>query len=126
MSQRCGIYHSSKESAVKIVSAIKGAEEFSVQEHKGAIIAESHARLRAEQKERNQVKLETAMENMDVKKQRTVRRAVDWKNFNWLSVMPIARHQFDLSAAEFHDALAIRYSQPLLRMPANCDGCGAL
>ena len=117
-------YHASKESTAKIVSAIKGAEEFSVQKHRGAI-AESHARLRAEQKERNQVKLEKAMENMDVKKQRTVRRAVDGKNSNWLSVMPIARHQFDLSAAEFRDALAIRYSRPLLRMPANCDGCGA-
>ena len=39
--------------------------------------------------------------------------------------LTVARHQFDFSAVEFRDALAIRYSQPLLRMPANCDGCGA-
>ena len=31
---------------------------------------------------------------------------------------------FDLAAVEFRDALAMRYSCPLLRMPANCDGCG--
>ena len=33
-------------------------------------------------------------------------RAVDGKNSNWLTVMPIARHHFDLSAVEFRDALA--------------------
>ena len=55
---------------------------------------------------------------------RTVMRAVDGKTSNWLTVMPFARHQVDLSAVEFSDALAMRYSRPLLRMPANCDGCG--
>ena len=39
--------------------------------------------------------------------------------------MPIAHHHFDVSATEFRDALALRYNQPLLNMPANCDGCGA-
>ena len=52
-------------------------------------------------------------------------RAVDGENSNWLTVMPIARHHFDLSAVEFRDALAIRYGRPLKRMPATCNGCGA-
>lgn len=52
-------------------------------------------------------------------------RAVDGKTFSWLTIMPVACHQFDLSAVEFCDALAIRYGCPLLRMPASCDGCGA-
>ena len=29
------------------------------------------------------------------------------------------------SATEFHDALTVRYHQPLLKMPVTCDGCGA-
>ena len=43
-----------------------------------------------------------------------------------MSVLPLSYHHFDLSAAEFHDALALRYHRPLLRMPASCDGCHAL
>ena len=30
-----------------------------------------------------------------------------------------------LSPSEFRDALAIRYHQPLSKVPADCDGCGA-
>ena len=77
-----------------------------------------------ERKEQDQRKLDAALESMDAKKRRTVMRAVDGKTSNWLTVMPVARHQFDLSVVEFRDALALRYSRPLLRMPANCDGCG--
>ena len=76
-----------------------------------------------ERKEQDQRKLDAALESMDAKKRRTVMRAVDGKTSNWLTVMPVARHQFDLSVVEFRDALAMRYSRPLLRMPANCDGC---
>ena len=54
-----------------------------------------------------------------------IMRAGDGKNFNWLTVMPIAHHHFDLSAVEFRDALAMRYGRPLMRMPATCNGCGA-
>ena len=116
-------YSASKDGTVKIVKAIKGDEEFAVHEHRERI-AESHVKLRMERKEQDQRKLDAALESMDAKKRRTVMRAVDGKTSNWLTVMPVARHQFDLSAVEFRDALAIRYSRPLLRMPANCDGCG--
>jgi len=51
-------------------------------------------------------------------------RAVDGETSSWLNVLPIARHQFDLSIVEFRDALAMRYCQPLIRMLTVCDGCG--
>ena len=50
------------------------------------------------------------------------------KEFNvsgWLSVLPLEKDQFDLSAQEFRDALALRYRKPLLNLPGTCDGCGA-
>ena len=53
-------------------------------------------------------------------------RAVSGKISNWLNVLPIAQHQFDFSAVEFRDALAMQYSRPILRMPTICDGCGAM
>ena len=43
----------------------------------------------------------------------------------WLSVMPIEWDNFDLTAQEFHDALAVRYKKPLL-FPPHCYGCGLL
>ena len=39
--------------------------------------------------------------------------------------MPLARSQFDLSAQEFRDGLALRYRKPLLSLSSVCDGCGA-
>jgi len=41
-----------------------------------------------------------------------------------LSVLPLARSQFDLSAQEFRDGFALRYKKPLLSLPSVCDGCG--
>lgn len=57
-------YSASQESTVEIVSAIKGDEEFSVQQHRGKF-AELHAKLCLEQMENNQVKLETPLENKE-------------------------------------------------------------
>jgi len=43
----------------------------------------------------------------------------------WLSVVPLERSQFDLSAQEFRDGLVLHYRKPLLCLPVACDGCGA-
>ena len=56
---------------------------------------------------------------------RAIKRAVEGKTSNWLTVVPVACHHFDLSPTEFRNALALRYCPPPLRMPAHCDGCGA-
>ena len=52
-------------------------------------------------------------------------RAKDSNISSWLSVLPLARSQFDLSAQELRDGLALRYKKPLLSLPSVCDGCGA-
>ena len=44
---------------------------------------------------------------------------------SWLSVLPLARSQFNLSAQEYRDGLALLYNKPLLYLPSLCDGCGA-
>ena len=59
-------------------------------------------------------------------KQHIVRRAIEGKTSHWLTVLPIARHHFNLSAGEFQDALAMRYGRSLLSMPSICDRCGEL
>jgi len=56
---------------------------------------------------------------------RAILRAKDSNISSWLSVLPLERSQFGLSAQEFRDGLAFRYRKPLLHLPAACDGCGA-
>ena len=60
----------------------------------------------------------------DSLQQRAILWAKDGNISSWLSVLPLARSQFDLSAQEFRDGLALRYKKPLLSVPSVCDGCG--
>ena len=43
----------------------------------------------------------------------------------WLTVLPVQKDHFNLTAVEFRDALCLRYLKPLLNLPIDCDGCGA-
>lgn len=52
-------------------------------------------------------------------------KAVEGKPSNWLTILLVARHHFDLSPTEFRSALALCYHRPSLGMPAHCDGCEA-
>ena len=52
--------------------------------------------------------------SFDPSQQRTILRAREQHISSWLSVMPVKKSQFDLSAQEFRDGLALRYRKPLL------------
>ena len=52
-------------------------------------------------------KLESTLEVIDDKKFRSViRRAINGKTSNWLTVIQISKYHFDLSPIEFRDGLA--------------------
>jgi len=40
-----------------------------------------------------------------------------------LTVFPVSQDHYDLTAQEFHDALALHYRR---NVPSSCDGCGIL
>ena len=92
----------SVEGTTKLVSSIKGEEAFSVLEHR-AVVIKTQAKMRKHQMGygQDQRKLEATLEQMDTRSKRVVKKAVDGKTFGWLNVLPIARHQFDLSAVVF-------------------------
>ena len=100
-------------------NAIFDIDEYSVNFHS---VREEVTRARDVSLER--LFQDTLLQLNDVQ-QRAVIRAKDEKMSSWLTVLPVAKHHFDLSAQEFRDALAIRYRKPLLGIPPNCDGCGA-
>ena len=85
----------------------------------------AHAKLHGERKINDEAKINAALKPMDAKKKWAIMRAVEGKTSNWLTVLPVARHHFNLSPTEFCDALALHYQRPSFRMPAYCDGCGA-
>ena len=49
---------------------------------------------------------------------------ISWKNLQWLNLVPLAKHHFNLSRVAFWDALALCCHRPPQRMPARCDRCG--
>ena len=53
----------------------------------------------------------------------TALRTRNGKVSTWLTVLLLARSQFDLSAQEFWDAKAIRYKKPLRNVQDLCDRC---
>ena len=60
---------------------------------------------------------------LDPLRSRALQRSLGNDLSAWLSVMPIERDNYDLTAQEFSDALAVRYKKPLLSIPLHCDGC---
>jgi len=63
--------------------------------------------------------------SFDSTQHRAILRARDGNTSLCLSVLPLERSQFDLSAQEFRDSLALHYRKLLLCLLAACDGCGA-
>ena len=57
-------------------------------------------------------------------RQQAILHAKEFNISSWLSVLSLKSYDFDLSAQEFRDGLALRYRKPLLCVPSTCDGCG--
>jgi hypothetical protein len=53
-----------------------------------------------------------------------VMRKLDHKCSGWLSVLPSEINQFQMSASEFSDALALRYGRTPNNLPSRCDADG--
>ena len=117
-------FSSSREGSSILVDAIHGVTEFSLTAHLDLL-----ARVRNDISRRREVDVQSALSSLlDLLPSpvcRTVRRAVDFQTSGWLTVLPLACHQFDLSTHQFHDALSLQYHRPLSMMPSSCGGCGS-
>ena len=117
-------YTTSRKATKTIVQAIKRKEAFDASAHINNLMStlSSISKVKDQQLEE---KLSTILKQFDTLHQRAILRIKDEKMSSWLTVLPIAKHHFDLTAQEFRDALAIRYKKPLLGIPSKCDGCGS-
>ena len=118
------LFNSSKESTEVIVNVIKGKQEFEIDTHVSRLL-EVKADVLKKKKNLLNEKLNSIMGKSSMTLQRAVSRANQGHISAWLTVLPLQKSHFDLSAREFRDALAMRYKKPLLNIPALCDGCGA-
>ena len=116
---------SSVRSTVTLAHSIVGATTFELDAHLETV---SNART-YHHKHMDTIytnEFDRLLPSFDSSQQRTILRAREQHISSWLSVMPVEKSQFDLSAQEFRDGLALRYRKPLLCLPPCCDGCGAL
>jgi hypothetical protein len=117
-------YTTSRRLTLPIVSAIKGSIIFDF----NTISAHYHS-IQEDISNEKLASFESLFNNiltqLNESQRRAVNRAKDEKMSSWLTVAPVRKHHFDLTAQEFRDALALRYRKPLLSIPSSCDGCGA-
>ena len=109
-------FSSSREGSSVLVDSIHGVTEFSVTAHLD-LLARVHNDISRRREVDVQSALSSLLELLPSPVCRTVRRDVDFQTSGWLTVLPLACHQFDLSAQQFHDALSLRYHRPLSMMP---------
>ena len=107
-----------------IVTAIKDKGDFSVYDHLQQM-TQAKKEMNHEIKGFQEDKLTLILTSLSEGKKRAIQRVVKGKTSTWLTGLPVSHYHFVLSPSEFRDALAIRYHQPLAKLPADCDGCGA-
>ena len=117
-------YTLSRGSTEVLVQSLKGLTDFTFDLH-FETISTVHKEMFKDKDLVLEDSLTSTLQQLDLQQQRAILRAKGSKISLWLNVLPVSRHQFDLSAQEFRDALAIRYRKPLLGIPLHCDGCGS-
>ena len=110
-------YATSRAATRHIVDAIKGKMEFSIPDH-NVLMSDAMANMHTTLQQQHEVILHTTLTNFELNAK------TRWGS-RGLTALPLAHHHLDLSTTEFRDALARQYNRPLLKLPANCDGCGA-
>ena len=112
-------YTTSRAGTRNIVDAIKGK----TLPYHNVLMSDAMKNMHTTLQQQDEVILHSTLANseLNAKTRRAIQRAVEG-NICSAYCSPSLCH---LSATEFHDALALQYNRPLLKMSANCDGCGA-
>ena len=86
----------------------------------------SETKITTTQELRNQQKrhLEAVIDTQSSEMKRTMEQLAEPGASSWLASLPLETYQFNLTKAEFHDALCLRYQKRLKNLPSHCP-CGA-
>ena len=119
------LYKTLWQAAGLIISAISGSVPFHPTDHFNYVL-DAKCSYQHELDIQHEALFSSVLAGFDPLHQCALHRARVNDLSVWLSVLPTAANNFDLTAQEFRDAFAIRYKKPLLSIPPHCDGCGAL
>ena len=117
------MYNASRHATTVLVHAIQEAVPFHPCEHTEMVFS---ARSSYHQKvnQTSESLFQSILPEFDPHRQRAINRAKDNNLAVWLTVLPIAANNFDLTAQEFRDVLVVHYKKPLLANLPHCNGCG--
>jgi len=124
VSMAAGLFDASVRGTVALVQSIVSAVSFELDAHLETMF-EARDYHHKQMNIRYTDEFDKLLLSFDPSQQRAILRAREHRISSWLAVTPLERSQFDLSAQEFRDGLALRYKKPLLCLPPCCDGCGA-
>ena len=110
------LFESSVRGTVTLVQSITGTTKFELDAHLETV---SGARIHYHKYMDTiyTVDFDKLLSSFESLQQRAILRAREHHISSWLFVVPLERNQFDLSAQEFRDGLALRYKKPLLCFP---------
>ena len=109
----------SRNTTTYLVNTLKADCEFESEAHNNCVYTLKQAYYDESQVRAQQVYDRIISEANDFHK-RTLQRARDSLSA-WLLAPPIAKDNFDLSANEFRDGLALHYGKPLLQIPPDAN-----
>ena len=115
-------HNTSREAATVLYDAIVDQHGFSHEDHRKQMsrLRKKHHRIVEEKQEEL---LGELLNELPADQVRAVKRINEGSFSAWLTALPIAAENFDLSEVEFRDALSVRYSKNLIASPTFCDGC---
>ena len=113
----------SKLATSHIQNAIRGNCTFNKLEH-GFTVREARKLHSETVKVRNTSILNQILETSSERKVKALKRSAENKNSAWLTAKISSKDHFSLSAQEFLDAVCLRYSKSISKLPGICDGCG--
>ena len=114
-------YHTSREAVTVLYDAIVDQHGFSHEDHRKQMsrLRKNHHRI---MEEKHEELLGELLNELPADQVRAVKRINEGSLSAWLTMLPIAAENFDLSEVEFRDALSVRYNKNLIASPTFCDG----
>ena len=115
-------YNTSREAVTVPNDAIVDQHGFSHGDHRKQM---SRSRKKHHQimEEKHEELLGEFLNELSADQVRAVKRINERSLSAWLTALPIAAENFDLSEVEFRNALSVRYNKNLNTLPTFCDGC---
>ena len=115
-------YNTSREAVTVLYDAIVDQHGFSHEDHRKQM-SRSRKKHHRKMEEKHEEMLGALLNELPADQVRTVKRINEGSLSTWLTALPMAAENFDLSEMEFRDAWSVRYNKNLIASPTFCDGC---